>query len=177
MCGDQVERSSECGAGHPLTAMALPDVAAGDAPVRETGQPLLILSPALDAGDLIGWPELAPPDASIAFEYEGGVGGPGANSVELLLPVGFGGVEVSAFLRVEAHAPAAPEDATVVLRQLRKYVPCGRVERLDRVPGHDQGLAALEELLDPGDQTLDEDGEPTDLAGLDLGRLFDRCGR
>jgi len=129
--GDQFERAGECSGGDSLAAMAFADVAAGDPPVGKLVQLLLVLLAVLDARYLVGWPELAPADAVIAVEDQRRVRGPGPDAVEFLLPVRLRGVEVGGFFGVEAHAPAAAEDAAVGFHQRRERIPRRHVECLD----------------------------------------------
>jgi hypothetical protein len=117
--------------------MSLADEIAGDPPVGQLDQFLLVLLAVLDAGNLGGCTELAPADTVLTVEDQGGVGGAGPDPVELAFPFWFGGVGVAVLLGVKPHAPAAPEDPVVGFDQGGEPIPGRLVERFDRVPhGH-----------------------------------------
>lgn len=134
--GDELQRSSQTGAGHSFAAVSLADEAACDPPIRELFQSLVVFTPTLDAGHLGGLPELAPPDAFVAVEDKRRMSGAGAHSVEFSLPLWLQSIGIVVVFRVEAHAPATSEDPVVGLHQRCERFPTRRVERLDRVLVH-----------------------------------------
>src|SRR5690348_11986315 len=104
--GDELERAGERCARHARASMALADEVAGDAPVGRGRLRLLVGRAALDAGELVGRAELDPAQAVVAVEHERGVGGAGADALELAHPVDLRRGVADA-VGVEAHAPAA----------------------------------------------------------------------
>src|SRR3954453_16396596 len=120
---DEVDPSGEGGGGDPAPAPALADVAAGDAPVRQLGQALLVGGPALDPGHLVRRAELAPAEALVAVEDECGVRGAGTHPLQLPLAMEVCRGVLDASLGMEADAPAAAEDAAVPLDERRERWP------------------------------------------------------
>jgi hypothetical protein len=92
--GDQPQRARQAGGGRALATVSLADEAAGDPPVRELGQPLLVGDPVLDPGHLLGRTELAPADALVAVEDEGCVRRALADPRELPVAVVVGAPDV-----------------------------------------------------------------------------------
>src|SRR5262249_28597121 len=109
---------------------------AGDAPVGQLGELLLVGAQALDARQLFSGTELAPADADFAIIDEGGVRAALTNALLFRRPVLRRRSAPSDALGMERHAPATAPYAVVPFDQLGKVGPCGRVERLNGVARH-----------------------------------------
>ena len=86
--------------------MSFADEVAGDPPVRQVDEYLFVFSAVLDPWDFVGCSELAPADAVVAVEHQGGVGG--ASAVGGLGPAYPSSATSDAFC-VCADALGAPE--------------------------------------------------------------------
>jgi len=108
--------------GDAAAAQPLAGEEAGDAPVRQGDEVLLVPSPALDLRQLRGGTELAPAHAGVAVKHQRGVRAALADPLLLVGPVLHPGAPL-ADLDVEAHAPAAAPHAVVRLNQSRERRP------------------------------------------------------
>src|SRR5680860_1248235 len=136
VAGDLVQRPAERGVGDAAAAQALAGEEAGNAPVREGGEAVVVAAPALDLRQLAGRSELAPAQALVAVEDERGVGAALVYALLLLGSVLRRGAPL-AQLDVEAHAPAASPHAVVRLDQPGKRGPRVHVQRPDgEATGH-----------------------------------------
>ena len=139
---DQIERTGERRGGNALTAASLSDVATPDPPIWRGRSTLLVRSPVLDPGHLVGRPELAPADAILPVEDERGMGRSCPNTSEL--PTAVHARRVLGVVGVEAHAPASAEDPVVALDQRSERWPCRLVESPDLVPSfHDEAHSTV----------------------------------
>jgi SAM-dependent methyltransferase len=133
---DEIERAGERCRSHALAPVPLTDIAARDPPIRRCRPAFFVRGQALDPGHFLGCAELAPADAVLPLENERGVGFALPDPLFLR----------STFLRhtlphivgpglsgVEAHAPAAAEDAVVALNQRGKRGPGRFVKSLHGV--------------------------------------------
>src|SRR5215217_6574985 len=128
---DQIERPIERRRGDALAPMPLADEVAGDPPVRQGREALLIGGPVLDLRHLVRRAELAPTHTVVAIEHQGRMRPACLHPCELAFPVQR---RLAAVIRMKAHAPATPEDAVIRLDQSGERIPARLVESLDRVP-------------------------------------------
>src|SRR5213593_1839042 len=128
---DQLERAGERRRGDALTPVPLADEVAGDPPVRQGREALLVGSPVLDLRHLVRRAELAPTHTVVAIEHKGRMRPACPHACELAFPVQR---RVAAFIRMKAHAPTTPEDAVVRLNQPGERIPARLIESLNRVP-------------------------------------------
>src|SRR5215472_6566596 len=123
---DEIERTGERRRGHALTPVPLADVATRDPPVRRGRPTLVVCGAALDPRHLLGGAELAPAHAVVPLVHEGRMR-PAISHPALL------GRTVVAWVRsgivvMEAHAPAATEDAVAALHQRSERRPRRLIE-------------------------------------------------
>src|SRR5262249_46263904 len=116
---DQVERPFEPRRGDALAPVPFADEVAGDPPVRQSREALLVRGPVLDLRHLVRRAELAPTHTVVAVEHESRMRPARPHPCELAFPVQR---RLAAVIRMKAHAPATPEDAVVRLDQ-----PCERI--------------------------------------------------
>ena len=114
---------------------------------------------ALDPRQLRGRAELAPAEAVVAIEDERRMCGAGKHTGELPVAVQRGRRPFADALGMEAHAPAAAEDAVVALHQRGERRPGRLAESLDRVRRLDDE-ASLARSADAGQR----EGMPTGSA-------------
>src|SRR6516164_9813630 len=128
---DEIERTGEGRGGHALAPVPLTDVAARDPPVWRGRLAFFVRRAVLDPGHLAGRAELAPPHAVVPVVYEGGV------RPALSHPALLGRTVVlwvrSGVIVMEAHAPAAAEDAVVALHQRGERGPRRLIQGSDGV--------------------------------------------
>src|SRR3954453_6339147 len=139
---DQIERPMERRRGDALAPMPFPDEVAGDPPVRQGREALLVGGPVLDLRHLVRRAELTPTHTVVALEHQGRMSPASPHPCELAFPVQR---RLAAVIRMKAHAPATPEDAVIRLDQSPdqpgKPTPARLVESLDRVPRPHVNLA------------------------------------
>ena len=70
---DLLQRTGESSGRHAFAAIGLVDEETGDPPIRRHRQPFAIGARCLDARQLFRRPELAPADAGLAVEHQGGM--------------------------------------------------------------------------------------------------------
>ena len=128
---DQIQRAGERRRGDALAAVPLADEVAGDPPVRQGREALLVGGPALDLRHLVRGAELAPTHTVVAIEHEGRMRPACPYPCELAFPVQR---RLAAVIRMKAHAPTTPEDAVIRLDQPGERIPARLIESLDRVP-------------------------------------------
>ena len=133
--GDQVQRAGERGGSHALTPVSLADVTARDPPVRWGRLAFLVGGAALDPRQLPGRAELAPAQAVAAVEDERRMCRSRTHAGQLAVTVQLRRGVLADALGMESHAPAAAEDAVVVLHQRGERRPRRLVERSDTVGG------------------------------------------
>src|SRR5262249_11513022 len=126
---DQAERTGQTGARDAPTTMPLADEVAGDPPVGRARATLLVLPAALDPRHLVRCAELAPADAVVAVEHEGGVRGALLHAFALPLAVQLGRRLLVGTFGVEADAPAAAEHTVVPFDERRERIPRALVQR------------------------------------------------
>src|SRR3954465_2569850 len=117
--------------GDPLAPMPFPDEVAGDPPVRQGPEALLVGGPVLDLRHLVRRAELTPTHTVAAIEHQGRMRRACPHACELAFPVQRW---LAAVIGVKAHAPATPKDAVIRLDQSGERIPARLVESLDRVP-------------------------------------------
>src|SRR5215207_10492940 len=135
---DQIERPMERRRGDALAPVPLTDEVAGDPPVRQGREALLVGGAVLDLRHLVRRPELAPTHTVIAIEHKGRMCPACPHPCELAFPVQR---RVAAVIRMKAHAPATPEDAVILLDQPAERIPARLIESLNRVPGFHHQLS------------------------------------
>jgi hypothetical protein len=133
--GDQLECSCEPCGEHALATVTLADEAAGDPPVGWRPCGLVVHGSAFDVRQLCRRAELTPADAAVSVEHQCGLSVAAQDQLPLAFPLRQG-LQFGLDVPMEAHAPAPAEHTVVAFDQIGEVIPCGRVERLDGVPGH-----------------------------------------
>src|SRR6266540_169270 len=128
---DQLERPGERRRGDALAPVPLADEVAGDPPVRQGREALLVGSPVLDLRHLVRRAELAPTHTVVAIEHKGRVRPACPHPRELAFPVQR---RLAAVIRMKAHAPTTPEDVVIRRNQPGERIPARLIESLNRVP-------------------------------------------
>src|SRR5262249_960408 len=127
---NQLECPGEPGCGDAPAPVSLADEVAGDPPVRQGRDALLLCGPVLDLRPLVRRAALPPTLPVGALEHQGRMRRALPHPCELAFPVERG---IAAVIRMKAHAPAAPEHAVVRLDQGGERIPARLVESPNRV--------------------------------------------
>src|SRR4029450_9957591 len=105
---DQLERPGERRRGDVLAPVPLADEVAGDPPVRQRREALLVCSPLLNLRHLVRRAELPPTHTVVAIEHKGRMRPACPHPCELAFPVQR---RLKAVIRMKAHHPATPKAA------------------------------------------------------------------